>query len=124
MTEKEVQNAKWCDISILELENDIKVLILLCENPENSTNLKKLLETNFFELKVLKNKNGEYNLKLDFIKTDFYILFETKKTIESYFPITWLVKSEVRFITTGYKGEGKLLHWSEDYQDLMRPSLN
>lgn len=122
MTEQDLQDAKIQDISILEIENNQKLLILLCDNAESSQRLYDIISTTNYNLTVSVNENNEYNLKIDFIDTDYIMYFASGRTVENYFPITWLAESKVSLITTGFKGEGQQRFWNDNYLNLKKPA--
>lgn len=113
----------WKNVSILEIEENKRVLILLCTNENYSTRLHQLLNRNF-NLIIEITANKEFVLKIEFIDTGYDILLNTHKTKEEYYPLNWLQKNEVNYITTGIKKDDGTLLWGANYLNLIRPSLN
>ena len=124
ITEQELSSILWKDISIQEMPNKEKVLILICETEKQSDRLMLLLQGNTFHLKLLIDKDKCYIIQLYFINSDYAIGNDTKLSIETYPALEWLAKSEVKFITTGIWIDKGVAGYRKDAKELSRVYLN
>jgi len=124
MTELDLSNATWYDISIMPTKDNKRVLILLCRDADRAKRLKGIIDNNLFALYLNKAPNKEFELILSFPKEDMHIKFPTKQTEISYPPLLYLAKSEIPYITTGIKDGSGMMRWDDNYHLLEPVNLN
>jgi hypothetical protein len=102
ITENILSKLKWYDISIVNINDDDTILIILMfKTMEQGNDFGKLLDQNSYKFTVSKNLQGEYIFTVDFIETDFALILNSKRTEENYPPVTWLGTGTETYITNG-----------------------
>jgi hypothetical protein len=102
ITEDKISKLKWYDISIVNINDDDTILIILMfETMEQGNDFGKLLDENSYKFIVSKNLQGEYIFTVDFIETDFSLILNSRRTEENYPPVTWLGTGTETYITNG-----------------------
>jgi hypothetical protein len=124
LSEKDLQELLWRDISIIELPSKEWLLILLCKDQEQSNNLMNALKKNPFDMKIFIDKDGKYKLTLDFINSEYTIGNDTHKTAADYPPLTKLSSSQVKYLSTGISLGGGQLSYRQDFIELGRIIMN
>lgn len=120
LTEKDFAGINCNDLSIQELPFGKILLILLCQNIENSAKLLEILHTNPFKLNVLiDDKTGNYKLDFKFIDSEIGFVFDTNKSEQSYPAIKKIIDNKMNFLSTGVldqkTGKGKNFSYSINF---------
>ena len=109
-------NIKWNDISIQKINDHDKLLVLICEDKEQSMELYKIIMKHPYDVKLYFSNIKELIIRLDFIETDFYIELNTNRIEDDYYPIGWLKTGIVNYITTG-------IWLTDNHTDMFEPFL-
>lgn len=114
----------WQDVSILQLEDQQIVLILLCKNQDIADRLYEFIKTHKYKVSVGITNKKTYKIALEFLDTDYGIGYDTERTADQYPPFKWLASGQVKSLTTGIRLEDRSLWWNTDYLRMDVPSLN
>jgi hypothetical protein len=112
----------WNDISIQKIDDHDKLLILICENNEQSVKLYHIITSYSYDIKLSFNTEKELIVRLDFINTEFYIELNTHRKEEIYYPIGWLRGGLVNYVTAGHWLNDSTTDMFKPYQRLINPA--
>ena len=92
----------WDDLSIQPYQDNIHVLVLVCEDEEHRLGLYKILNTFHYSFVFSIEPDKTYEFHLQFLKLEYAKSFKTGLTEEKYSPLKYLRRGEVKYITTGF----------------------
>lgn len=114
MTEQDLQNFGWNDISILRNpDNSLLIILLFRTQAEADRAAIEVIGKHPFRLNISRTPQGRHNFDLEFLNTEFGIRIESQLTRESYPPLTWIDEPVPNFLTTGTKtNDGKITRFA------------